>query len=62
MDTYLPRLTQNISQAPIRPFTTTQPAGYVERSSNVLLGNVVNGKKSRIYYRSLDRNGKETDY
>ena len=62
MDTYLPRLVQNISQAPIRPYTTTKPTGYVERSSNVLLGNAVNGKKSRIYYRSLDRSGKETDY
>ena len=33
--------------------TTGKPKGYFKRTSNALLGNVVRGRKSSIYYRSL---------
>ena len=61
IDDYVLDETQNASQAPIKPFTTTKPVGYIERKSNVLLGNAVKGKVSSIYYRSLDQ-GKEIEY
>jgi hypothetical protein len=61
IDDYVLDEIQNISQAPIQPYTTTKPTGYQERKSNVLLGNAVKGRISRIYYRSLDK-GKELDY
>ena len=61
IDDYVLDETQNFSQAPIKPYTTTKPAGYQERKSSVLLGNAVKGKISNTYYRSLDK-GKELDY
>jgi hypothetical protein len=61
IDDYVLDEIQNISQAPIKPFITTKPAGYQERTSNVLLGNAVKAKTSSIYYRSLV-NGKEYDF
>ena len=61
IDDYVLDEVQNASQAPIKPFKTTKPAGYKERKSSVLLGNAVKGKISSIYYRSLDK-GKELEY
>ena len=61
IDDYILDEIQNFSQAPIQPFTTTKPVGYIERKSSILLGNAVKSKLSSIYYRSLDK-GKETDY
>jgi len=48
-------------QAPIQPYTGTEPEDYQAYTSNVLLGNANKGKKSSIYYRSLDK-GQEFDY
>ena len=61
IDDYILDEKQNISQAPIRPYTVTKPNNYIERKSNILLGNATKGKKSRIYYRSLDK-GQEFDF
>ena len=49
------------AQAPITPYSGSQPVGYVAYRSNTLLGNVTKGKASSRYYRSLD-DGKEHDF
>ena len=49
------------AQAPITPYSGSQPVGYVAYKSNTLLGNVTKGKVSSRYYRSLD-DGKEHDF
>ena len=50
------------AQAPIKPVPTTgKPINYVSHNSNILLGNAIKGRVSRIYCRTL-RNGKETDF
>ena len=48
-------------QAPIQPFTSTQPDGYRAYSSNTVLGNATRGRISNIYFRSLDK-GQEFDF
>ena len=52
---------QEAAQAPIQPYTITEPEGYKKYTSNTLLGNVTKGKISSRYYRSLD-SGKEFDF
>ena len=49
------------AQAPIKPYLTTKPNDYISHRSSTLLGNVIKGKTSNIYCRTL-RNGKETDF
>ena len=50
------------AQAPIKPIPTTgNPTNYVSHNSSILLGNVIKGKTSNIYCRTL-RNGKELDF
>ena len=50
------------AQAPIKPIPITgKPSNYISHNSNILLGNVIKGKTSRIYRRIL-RNGKEIDF
>ena len=50
------------AQAPIKPIPTTgKPTNYVSHNSSILLGNVIKGKTSNIYCRTL-RNGKELDF
>ena len=50
------------AQAPITPYSGSQPVGYVAYRSNTLLGNITKGKISSRYYRSLNTNGKEIEY
>ena len=50
------------SQAPITPHTSSgKPEGYIAYKSSTLLGNIIKGKTSSRYYRTL-RNGKETEF
>ena len=42
--------TQEAAQAPIQPYKTTKPTGYIARKSNVMLGNVRKNKKSNRYF------------
>ena len=49
------------AQAPLKPFTSTKPAGYRAYSSNAIIGNATKGRKSNIYFRSLDV-GQEFDF
>ena len=39
------------AQAPITPFLSTKPTGYRAHTSNTILGNATNGKKSKKYYK-----------
>ena len=48
-------------QAPISPYTGTQPENYMAFTSNVLLGNATRAKKSSRYYHRVV-NGNETDF
>ena len=61
IDDYILDEIQEAAQAPIKPYTGTQPAGYIARKSSTLLGNATKGRISRNYYRSLTK-GKETEY
>ena len=48
-------------QAPIQPYTGTEPENYKAYSSNVILGNATKAGRSSIYYSLTDR-GKQTAY
>jgi hypothetical protein len=61
IDDYILDESQETAQAPIKPYTGTQPAGYIARKSSTLLGNATKGRISSRYYRKLT-NGKETKY
>ncbi len=39
------------AQAPITPFLSTKPANYRAHTSNTILGNATDGKKSKKYYK-----------
>ena len=41
---------QQAAQAPIRPYKTSKPTGYIARKSNTLLGNATKGRKSSKYF------------
>ena len=43
----------DIAQAPIKPYSGSQPQGYKKHTSNTLMGNVQKGRKSNRYYYSL---------
>jgi len=62
LNDYIVEIAREASQAPIKPYTSTQPAGYIARQSSTLLGNATKGKISSRYYRKLDLSGKETEY
>ena len=63
LNDYIVEIAREASQAPIKPYTGTQPAGYIARQSSTLLGNVVKGRISSRYYRKRSAgNNKETEY
>jgi hypothetical protein len=41
---------QQAAQAPIRPYHTSKPDGYIARQSNTFLGNAIKGRKSSKYF------------
>ena len=62
LNDYIVEISQEAAQAPIKPYSGSQPVGYVARKSSTLLGNATKGRLSRRYYRKLDNSGKETEY
>ena len=63
IDDYILDEPQEASQAPITPYSGSQPAGYKKYKSSTLLGNATKGKTSRRYYRKRSAGtNKETEY
>ena len=53
---------QEAAQAPIQPFKSPQPQGYIKRKSNTLLGNAKKGRKSNRYFRTPNSGSQPVNY